>query len=85
MVHRKKERMEQIEAPNVREIVSEIEKEIKAPSSRMIEEYASVALAKRTEEITKEISEKRYRKAHDDAKDLARCLDKGDPKYLNRW
>ncbi|MEM2948031.1 MAG: hypothetical protein QXY05_01090 [Candidatus Anstonellales archaeon] len=89
MAHRRRERRGELEKrePDVKQILSQIEKELglRVPSRREIEEYEIAALTKRIKDATGAISETAYRKGYEDAKKLAALLDKGESKYLNRW
>jgi|GEM_PF-2358087 len=89
MAHRRRERgrKEEEKEPDVKTILDTIEKDIsrKPPSKKEIDEYVITALAKKTRDLYEGISRKTYDTAFLSAKDLARLLDKGDPKHLNRW
>lgn len=87
MAHKKKLRGKKLEEKpaDIGQIISQIEKEIKMPTSKEIENYEIAAIVNKIKKATERISEKEHRKALEDANALAKLLDKGDPKYLSRW
>lgn len=89
---REKKKVEPPKEPDIKKIIKEIEDSIGKASQtpqKEIEEYkiaAAAAIVKKLRSATERehVPEKAYRKAHEDAKDLAALLTKG-AKYLNRW
>lgn len=77
------------EEPHIKKIIRQIEDSIGKASQthqKEIEEYEIVAIAEKIRKTREQehVAEKTYRKAYDDAKELAARLSKGT-KYLNGW